>query len=562
MFDRGGSWDRQEACTTPPTAGVVAAWTSRLAELHGELSDAERIDVIRALEELKSGAAAAQARLTASLDASRRAERAAAGVPAAEQGHGVASEIALARRVSPTRGSQHLGLAKALVHEMPHTHAALTQGLLTEWRATILVRQSACLTVEDRALFDEQIAADPALFTGWGDQRLTNEAKKVAYRLDAESVVRRARKAETQRCVTVRPAPDTMTYLTGLLPVTQGVAVYAALSREADSCRAQGDQRSRGQIMADTLVERVTGQTTASDVRVEVQVVMADTALFSGGDEPAQVTGCGTVPAAWARDLVSRALTTTTPTPAPPGAHPAPPGANPAPPGPAPTPPGAHPVPPGRDPAAAGGTGIPGHGSDGTDVWIRRLYCDPTGRQLVAMDSRARRAPAGLARFITARDQSCRTPWCDAAIRHIDHITARADGGPTDEANLQGLCEACNYTKQAPGWSARAVPATDDPLRQRIGRTRNAQSRRRKRHRATSSKAASPKGRRYRFAREWHEVITTTPTGHSYRSSAPPPVGSPPGRTSPAIPTGAAATERGQLSALEEFMARMLDSAA
>ncbi|EFD74774.1 conserved hypothetical protein [Mycobacterium tuberculosis GM 1503] len=47
-----------------------------------------------------------------------------------------------------------------------------------------------------------------------------------------------------------------MTYLTALLPVAQGVSVYAALTRAADT---RCDGRSRGQVMADTLVERVTG---------------------------------------------------------------------------------------------------------------------------------------------------------------------------------------------------------------------------------------------------------------------------------------------------------------
>ena len=41
-------------------------------------------------------------------------------------------------------------LLKALVHEMPHTLAALECGALSEWRATLIVRESACLDVEDR----------------------------------------------------------------------------------------------------------------------------------------------------------------------------------------------------------------------------------------------------------------------------------------------------------------------------------------------------------------------------------------------------------------------------
>ncbi|WP_434056325.1 HNH endonuclease [Georgenia wangjunii] len=105
------------------------------------------------------------------------------------------------------------------------------------------------------------------------------------------------------------------------------------------------------------------------------------------------------------------------------------------------------------------------------------------------MDSRARCAPPGLARFIDARGLTCRTPWCDAPIRHRDHVADWDRGGPTTAENLQGLCEACNHAKQGPGWSARA---------------------------------SAPPGR------GGHTVTTTTPTGHRYRSTAPPPPGLPP----------------------------------
>ncbi len=56
--------------------------------------------------------------------------------------------------------------------------------------------------------------------------------------------------------------------------------------------------------MADTLVERVAGQTTATQVPIEIQLVMTDRALL--GDDPtsAVVAGYGPVPAPFARRLV------------------------------------------------------------------------------------------------------------------------------------------------------------------------------------------------------------------------------------------------------------------
>ena len=115
------------------------------------------VDEIARLERVKSAAAAGQARVTAVLAERRRAAEAAAGVPRAKRCRGLAGEVALARRDSPARGGRHLGFATALVFEMPHTLAALECGALSEWRATLIVKESACLTVEDRRTLDASL---------------------------------------------------------------------------------------------------------------------------------------------------------------------------------------------------------------------------------------------------------------------------------------------------------------------------------------------------------------------------------------------------------------------
>ena len=223
----------------------------------------------------------------------RRRTEAAAGVPKARQGRGLASEVALARRDSPARGGQHLGFAKALVHEMPHTLAALECGALSEWRATLIVRESACLDVEDRRTLDAEMCADVSELDGMGDARVIAAAKEIACRLDVQAVVDRAAKAEADRTVTIRPAPDAMTYVTVLLPVAQGVGVYAALRRAADTTF---DDRSRGQIMADTMFERVTGRPAEVAEPVAVNLVIADETLLGGDNSPAVVEGYGPIP--------------------------------------------------------------------------------------------------------------------------------------------------------------------------------------------------------------------------------------------------------------------------
>ena len=70
-----------------------------------------------------------------------------------------------------------------------------------------------------------------------------------------------------------------------------------------------------------------------------------------------------------------------------------------------------------------------------------------------------------------ARDQWCRTPWCGAPIRHIDHVVAHGHGGLTELGNGAGLCERCNQVKEAAGWRSsmtsdelgRAVITTSTP---------------------------------------------------------------------------------------------------
>ncbi|WP_048631797.1 DUF222 domain-containing protein [Mycolicibacterium aurum] len=354
-------------------------------DIDRDASQAELRALVERCERLKSAAAAAQARATALWAAKRRDAEQAAGVSARRRGKGLASEIALARRDAPVKGNQHLGFAQALVQEMPHTLAALECGALSEWRATLIVRESACLTVEHRRQLDAELCADTAKFDHWGNNRVEAEAKKIAARLDVAAVVEHNTKAEQDRCVTIRPAPNTMAYVSLLLPVAQAVSIYAALTRHADTI---GDGRSRHQIMADTACERITGRAVTAPVSVALNLVMADTTLAGDDTEPAWLDGYGPVPAGFACKLTGDAVAD----------------------------------------AQAKAT-------------LRRLYRHPRSGQLVAMESRARIFPKGLARFIGLRDQTCRTPF-----------------GPTTALNGLGMCQACNYTKEAPDWT---VTTTD-----------------------------------------------------------------------------------------------------
>lgn len=394
---------------------------SALLDADEAVSDVIKIDRLRASEELKGAVAAFQARQTVAFAASQKAEQASRGVPAERLGRGVAAQVALARRISPHEAARYVGQVEVLTKELPRTFGRLAAGEVPEWRALLVARESAWLSPEHRSIVDYDVA--PRL-EYLGKRKTIDTVKKLAYQLDPHGYMKRRQLAEQERHVSVRPAPDNMCRLTQLLPLKQGVAAYAALKIDADRrFGVNGETRSRGQIMADTLVERVTGQAEANAVPVEVNLVMTDQALFSCGDnpdEPAHIVDGGSIPAALARRIVLDA-------------------------------------------------------SGEARALIRRLYLNPGGG-LAALDSQARVFTENQRRFLVLRDQTCRTPWCDAPIRHADHVVPAADDGPTSTDNGQGLCESCNYAKQAPGWHQRV---------------------------------------------DGEEVVTTTPTGHQYRSRAP-----------------------------------------
>lgn len=232
-------------------------------------------------------------------------------------------------------------------------------------------------------------------------------ARRLAYQADPRAVLARARTARADRGVSIRPAPDTMAVLSAFLPAEQGIAAWAGLDRHARGLRAAGDARSRGQIMADTLVERLTGQASAAVVPVEIGVTKTADSLFTAGTDnadqtPADLHGYGPLPVDLALDLAATAE---------------------------------------RQAAA----------------WVRRLVTDPVDGTVAHVDTKRRRFDGPLAELIRHRDQLCRDPYCTAPIRHLDHVRPYRDGGATTAANGAGLCERGNYVKDMPGWTRRVV---------------------------------------------------------------------------------------------------------
>ena len=174
---------------------------------------------------------------------------------------------------------------------------------MSERVAETVATETQHLDPETRRQVDTQLQA--AGIGRMGFKAATARVRKFAYQADRQGYLQRGRTERKHRRVGLRPAPDTMAVLTGYLPVEQGIACYAALRQHADTAVATGDGRTRDQIMADTLVERLTGQATAADMNVELQIMMPLEALIDPhSNKPATIPGYGPLPHDMARNIL------------------------------------------------------------------------------------------------------------------------------------------------------------------------------------------------------------------------------------------------------------------
>jgi hypothetical protein len=389
------------------------------------VSDAARVDRIARLEHIKAAAAALQMAESVRFAQSQVEQQLAADVHPDKIGRGIADQLGLACHLSGFEAARRLGVARALWFDLPETFRLLTAGQITEYVASLVVSETRHLDARTRGEVDGKLKA--AGISQMGPRSAAACARRHAYQADPEGYVQRGRSERKNRRVTLRPAPDTMSLLSGYLPAEQGVACLKSLRDQTDALKAAGDPRCRDQIMADTLVERLTGQANPADVNVELQIVMGLDALLDANNQtPAELNGYGPLPAELARDLLAT--------------------------------------------------------SKGK-LWWRRLYAAPAGGPLVGGDPYRRHFDSHLERLIRWRDRGCRDPFCDAPIRHIDHIQRYSDGGLTIYPNGRGTCERGNYAREMPGWNVETVASGLDG--------------------------------------ELHTITITTPTGHSYLSRAP-----------------------------------------
>ncbi len=109
---------------------------------------------------------------------------------------------------------------------------------MSEQVAEIVVSQTSHLDAEKRRRVDKRVAGGG--LEEMSVRRAESWITTCAYDVDHAAYVARGRTARSDRQVGLRPAPDTMSVLSGFLPVEQGVACLAALRAHADAVLTAG----------------------------------------------------------------------------------------------------------------------------------------------------------------------------------------------------------------------------------------------------------------------------------------------------------------------------------
>lgn len=188
-----------------------------------------RIDRIARLEKIKAAAAALQMAEAVRFAQSQAEVQLAADVHPDRIGRGIADQLGLACRISGFEAARRLGVARAGWFDLPDTYRLLVTGEISEYVASLLVTETRHLDTQTRRDVDVKLTA--AGIAQMGPRSAAACARRHAYAADPQAYVERGRTERKHRRVSLRPAPDTMSLLSGYLSAEQGVACLESAAR-------------------------------------------------------------------------------------------------------------------------------------------------------------------------------------------------------------------------------------------------------------------------------------------------------------------------------------------
>lgn len=417
----------QESVPTPLEARVCpddcAAWsvevlpgsmtTKVLALLEpARLSQAGRVDTLVGLDRVIAWASAAQHRVLAAMADDPFAD---AVAPKLER-EWVSEDVRAALGESSLGAKARLRHAQELTGRLAATLRALSEGRITPRQADAIVDAVRHLDDEPARKVQEMVLPTRERMTdpvpAWSSFR--RKLRRAVAAADPRASEQQHEDALAERTVWCEPDDHGMSFVGAQLPAEGAAAVMSAVDAHASGApTGPADTRTKDQKRADALVQICLDsleRPSTAHVKIEndipgsaprfhglrpaVNVSVALSTLLGLDEQPGQLDGYGTVPAALARRLAA----------------------------------------------------------DPSGTW-RRLVTDPVGR-LVDYGRTTYRPPADLAQFVIARDRTCRAPGCTRAAVKSDlhHIVPFSRGGHTNAQNLVAACERNHYAIHDGGW--------------------------------------------------------------------------------------------------------------
>ncbi|WP_418910645.1 DUF222 domain-containing protein [Arthrobacter koreensis] len=301
------------------------------------------------------------------------------------------------------------------------THVQLSRGSITYRHAQRIMEEVQSVPSDQAPRFELELIE---LAQGRTCAQFTAKARRLRESRWPETISLRHKHALDLRRVSLDPRPDGMAELSALVAAEKGQAIYNSLTASARAARSAGDSRTLDQLRTDgltSLLLRVplsAGSSTGSSlptfgdltaaapvlppaedpcgIRTEIMVLIDADTLLGVNDDAAELNGYGPISADAARRLARQAM------------H-----------------------------------------------WTG-LVRDSSSGEILAV-GRRRKVPAGLKRWLQARDGTCRFPGCRVSTfrTEIDHTIPWSRGGTTEHGNLGNLCPKHHRLKSLGLWKAR-----------------------------------------------------------------------------------------------------------
>lgn len=323
-----------------------------------------------------------------------------------------AAEVGAALNVPHMSALALVSEASTLCTVNRSTHAQLSQGAISYRHAQRIMEEVQSVPADHAPRFEFELIQ---LAQGRTCAQFTARARRLRESRWPETISVRHRQALELRRVSLDPKPDGMAELSALVAAEKGQAIHNSLTASARAARSAGDVRTMDQLRTDVFTSLMLPDPSSpvlllspgaqspvpscedlTGVRAEIMVLIDADTILGVNDKPAELNGYGPISADAARRLARQAL------------H-----------------------------------------------WTG-LVRDSSSGEILAV-GRRRKVPAGLKRWLQARDGTCRFPGCrvSAFRTEIDHTVPWSRGGATEHGNLENLCPKHHRLKSLGLWKAR-----------------------------------------------------------------------------------------------------------